>query len=549
MRFDNGPTHNLTDAVIYCRVSSKAQTKRGDGLNSQETRCRQYAKYKGYSVARVFRDDLTGRKAVRPGLDKLLSYLRSDRKKPHVVIIDDVSRFARKVRVHFDLRDEITAAGGILESPTMEFRDDADSEFNEYIQATAAQYQARKNAEITRQRMEARCIKGYWPFQPPIGLKHVKIEGISGMSLVRNEPLASIIQEGLEGYASGRFDTQAEVKRFFESQPDFPKDLPGGKIRNQRVNDILRRVIYAGYIEVPNWDVSLREGRHEGLITLATHRKIQDRLKGNAKSPARKDINVEFPLRGFVACGDCSKPLTSCWSTSSTGKKHAYYFCFNRECESHRKSIPRDKLEGEFEATLKQLRPSASLFRLVRAMFKDAWDQRLAQANETMKSLRRDMLAIDKQIEQLVNRIIDSQSDTAVTAYERRIAKLEKDKLLAEEMLSSGMTPKHSFEQMFERAFAFLSNPWKLWASERIEDKKTVLKLAFAERLPYHRNEGFRTPKTTLPFNVLEGICMGKCEMARRGGFEPPTPRFVVWCSIQLSYRRLWVCRGGRGCV
>ena len=26
--------------------------------------------------------------------------------------------------------------------------------------------------------------------------------------------------------------------------------------------------------------------------------------------------------------------------------------------------------------------------------------------------------------------------------------------------------------------------------------------------------------------------------VARRGGFEPPTPRFVVWCSIQLSYRR-----------
>ena len=35
-------------------------------------------------------------------------------------------------------------------------------------------------------------------------------------------------------------------------------------------------------------------------------------------------------------------------------------------------------------------------------------------------------------------------------------------------------------------------------------------------------------------------------EMARRGGFEPPTPRFVVWCSIQLSYRRLCLrrCRG-----
>ena len=31
--------------------------------------------------------------------------------------------------------------------------------------------------------------------------------------------------------------------------------------------------------------------------------------------------------------------------------------------------------------------------------------------------------------------------------------------------------------------------------------------------------------------------------VARRKGFEPLTPRFEVWCSIQLSYRRL----GGKG--
>ncbi len=27
--------------------------------------------------------------------------------------------------------------------------------------------------------------------------------------------------------------------------------------------------------------------------------------------------------------------------------------------------------------------------------------------------------------------------------------------------------------------------------------------------------------------------------LARREGFEPPTPRFEAWCSIQLSYRRV----------
>ena len=36
--------------------------------------------------------------------------------------------------------------------------------------------------------------------------------------------------------------------------------------------------------------------------------------------------------------------------------------------------------------------------------------------------------------------------------------------------------------------------------------------------------------------------------MARPKGFEPLTPRFVVWCSIQLSYgRAVWgVLYGGR---
>jgi hypothetical protein len=31
--------------------------------------------------------------------------------------------------------------------------------------------------------------------------------------------------------------------------------------------------------------------------------------------------------------------------------------------------------------------------------------------------------------------------------------------------------------------------------------------------------------------------------MARSEGFEPPTPRFEVWCSIQLSYERLMLSR------
>ena len=525
-------------AVIYCRVSSTKQTSRGDGLGSQETRCREYARYKGYEVVKVFTDDMSGSLTARPGMQAMLSFMRQNRKTRHVVIIDDISRLARGLDAHLKLRADIGGAGGVLESPSIEFGEDSDSILVENLLASVSQHQRQKNGEQTVNRMRARTLNGYWVFQAPVGMKYERVSG-HGKLLVRDEPRASILQEALEGYASGRFQTQVEVKRFLERQPEFPKDLPNGEIRNQRITDILTRAVYAGYVEAPNWNVSLRKGKHDGLISFETFETIQVRLKGTAKAPARKDISEDFPLRGFIVCDDCGKPLTSCWATSKTGKKHPYYMCFTKGCESYRKSIQREKLEGEFEELLQRLQPSQSLFNVAKAMFKDAWDMKLAQTADTAKALQASVKQIERQIDQLLDRIVDANNASVIAAYEKKIAKLERDKALAEERIASGAKPLHTLEESFELALRFLSSPWTIWHNCGMEWKRTVLRLAFSERLPYSRNQGLRTPEIAIPFKVLEGFQMGNCEMARPERFELPTPRFVVWCSIQLSYGRI----------
>ncbi|MBL4761010.1 MAG: recombinase family protein, partial [Mariprofundaceae bacterium] len=63
-------------AVIYCRVSGAKQIREGDGLGSQETRCREYARYKGYEVVKVFADNITGKAVERPAMIELLGFLR-----------------------------------------------------------------------------------------------------------------------------------------------------------------------------------------------------------------------------------------------------------------------------------------------------------------------------------------------------------------------------------------------------------------------------------------------------------------------------------------
>lgn len=87
-------------AIIYCRVSDQKQVRVGDGLNSQETRCREFARARGYHVNEVFKDDFTGAQADRPAMKAMLALLRSVRVDAPVVIIDDISRLARDLGAH-----------------------------------------------------------------------------------------------------------------------------------------------------------------------------------------------------------------------------------------------------------------------------------------------------------------------------------------------------------------------------------------------------------------------------------------------------------------
>jgi hypothetical protein len=115
------------------------------------------------------------------------------------------------------------------------------------------------------------------------------------------------------------------------------------------------------------------------LVSFETFRTIQDHLAGNAKTPARKNLSADFPLRGAVICGHCSTPLTACW-TKGKYSRYPYYLCPKKGCESYGKSVRRAAIEGEFEALLHELRPAPELFAAARAMFEDLWNHRLATA-------------------------------------------------------------------------------------------------------------------------------------------------------------------------
>lgn len=533
-------------AVLYCRVSSMQQVKKGNGLSSQESRMREFAQRRGYDVVSVFHDNLTGNTTKRPGMDRLLAHLRTNRREGRIVIIDDISRFARGVTGHWELRDLLGAAGGKLESPNMEFGESADSHLVENLLASVSQYHLQKNAEQTRNRMRGRFLNGYWPFIACIGFKFARDPKGAGSVLVRHEPIASIIQEGLEGYASGRFTQQIEVARFFESHPEFPKDSRG-KVRQQLVKQIMTKPIYAGYLEAPEgWDLPLTQGKHEGMISFTTFDRIQKKLAGTAYAPARTDIREDFPLRGAVACACCGKALTSCWSKSKTGAGHAYYLCFGKGCTRYGKSIRRDHIEGDFLYLLQGLTPSPGLVSAARAMFKDAWDQRAAQAAQIARSCQRELVEVERQIGALLDRVVTATSDSVIRAYEGRITELENRKLLLAEQQQTKAKPQ-GFNDVLELAMRFLANPCRLWEKGNLEARKMVLKLTFAEHLAYCPVEGFRTPALSMPFKALGagGHSMGALAEDRK----PDARRLLRFLRNPSQLGEILSSGGGKGLI
>ncbi|MEL6312326.1 MAG: recombinase family protein, partial [Pseudomonadota bacterium] len=213
-------------AVVYARVSSDRQIREGHGPDSQESRCREYAAIKGYAIENVFRDEaVSGGMIDRPGMKAMLDWL-ADQPEETVVIIDDISRLARDIEAHLQLRGAIAAAGARLESPTTEFGDDADGRLVENLLASVSQHHRQKNTEQVKNRIRARMLAGYWLFYPALGYRYEKVAG-HGKLLVRDEPNASTVAAALEGYATGRFQGIAEVKRFLESHPAIPRQRSG----------------------------------------------------------------------------------------------------------------------------------------------------------------------------------------------------------------------------------------------------------------------------------------------------------------------------------
>lgn len=101
--------------LSYCRVSSQKQQIDGTGLDSQATRNETLARTHNLKIEATFPDVVTGGGDFmkRTAMRELLAYLDARPHKRYAVLFDDLKRFARDTKFHFELKAALTARNAI----------------------------------------------------------------------------------------------------------------------------------------------------------------------------------------------------------------------------------------------------------------------------------------------------------------------------------------------------------------------------------------------------------------------------------------------------
>src|SRR5712691_2256678 len=503
----------IVGAVTYIRVSTKEQTE-NLSLSTQLKACEEYCKRQGFEVLARFREEGESAKtADRTELQKLLQYCRINKGRVQFVVVFNLTRFAREKYDHFALRAHLKSLGISLRSATEPIDDTSTGELMEGVLAAFAQFDNDVRSERTRGGMKAALELGRWTFLAPLG--YLNASRSTGKSLLFDPERAPLVKRAFQDFATGRF-TKDEVRK--NAIALGLKTRRGKPVPSQTFDAMLRNHVYIGRIDVPDFAVSTR-GDFDPLVTEAIFFRVQAILDGRYEVTAPRQRNdPDFPLRGYVRCETCGKPLTASWSKGRSDY-YAYYHCRGR-CRAV--NISKAKLEELFVEDLARLQPTAGFMRLVKDRVLRAWREMQGDAKQRIADIERRQKAIREKLDRLDQAFLFERT-IDIDTYDRHRDKLREELTLVQMDRHSSELEEMDVEGILAFAERVLPSASNLWVQSSFAQKQRLQQVFFPDGI---RFEGKRLVGTgvTLPvFNYLSPVSEQKKDLVDQTGVEPAT--------------------------
>ena len=418
----------------------------------------------------------------------------------------------------------------------------------EGILSSFAEFDNAVKGERTVAGKRAGLERGRWTFKAPLGFLNVK----GNASLRWDSPRAEMLRAAFLQIADG-FPV-ADVLRQINAAG--LQGAGGRPLSLQSFRAILRNPIYAGRIRLPKWGIDCA-GDFDPLVGESVFRQVQRRLTGQTAEPKRhvKD-REDFPLRRFLKCAKCRRPVSGSWSRGRN-ERYGYYHC--PKCPGIR--ARRETVEKGSVEHLEGLKPEPGYLRLFRAVT-DVWraeqeraadiqqlkSQRVAELQQRIDRLeeafifektidhavysalwlRKQERAADIQqlksqrveLQQRIDRleeafIFEKTIDHAV--YVKQKDRVEEELAIAELELHDARIEKLDIDGVLAFAEHLISNVGRIWIEASLEQRQRIQAALFPEGIPFD-GRSFGTAVTCLAFSALPPSKVGENRLASPRG-------------------------------
>ena len=491
-------------AVIYCRVSTEEQT-RNLSLATQERECRQFCDRHALAVAMVFIDAGASAKTTdRPKFQDMISYCRNHADTVDHVVVYRLDRFARNAHDQTHVIQQLAGLGVLLRSVTDRIDETPSGKFIANMTGAVNQFDNDVRRERTIDGMKAAIEQGRWVFKTPLGyLRGVRDRGEP--SLVHDPERAALVRRGF-GLVAGGTNTQAEALELLTAQGLLGRR--GKPVAPQQFAQILRRPVYGGRIVCETWGMDF-PGDFEPLVDTATFSRVQRRLQGLT---SRQRENPDFPLRRFVRCGRCSRPLTGSWSRGRGGR-YAYYRCPG--CRRPGVSARREKLEQQLLAELRTQRPDPSVLPLFHEIVLDVWSSGAVAVQAEEARLRASLQQAGERRRQLLDAFLRQVVDDA--SYQAHDAHLRAQEDKARGHLDALTEAEPDSDTVLSFATDVLHDLPGYWNRADLAGKRVLQEIVYPEGLTFD-GEGLGTAASSPIFSYLREISACSKNTPRRKG-------------------------------
>lgn len=301
-------------AGIYKRVSTLDQKREGFSLGEQEEKLKEFCKFKGYEIYKVYADEgISAKNDKRPAYQEMMRDVKD--KKINVIVAFKLDRLTRSV---YDIEK------------LMKFVNDNDCDIDcmadesntttsngrmvMRIMTSVSQNEIEKCSERTKFGMVGAIKAGHIPNKCPLGFKR------NNKKLVPDPLTKDIVIRVFDLYLEGK--SYQTIANIYNEE----KVLGKTNWRDSTINHIITNELYKG--DYLHGKRTKKPTYYENVVEpIVSKQKWEDCQYQKQRNARHYERTATYLFTNKLKCSKCGKFLGGCATTKKNGTKYYYYKC------------------------------------------------------------------------------------------------------------------------------------------------------------------------------------------------------------------------------